>query len=68
MVKQLNTVEEVISELGADVVKELTKRDSASAVPMWKNRKRFPATTYTILKTALQERGMSAPDTLWGMP
>lgn len=68
MVKQLTTVEEVISELGADVVKELTKRDSASAVPMWKNRKRFPATTYTILKTALQERGMSAPDALWGMP
>lgn len=67
--KQLETVDEVISELGGfEAVKELTNRDSASAVPMWKHRKRFPTTTYTVLKSALQERGFSAPDKLWGMP
>ncbi|MEH2501213.1 hypothetical protein V1290_000024 [Bradyrhizobium sp. AZCC 1578] len=68
MVKQLHTVKEVISELGGqDAVKQLTNSKSASRVPMWKNRKRFPATTYTVLKSALQERGLSAPDDLWGM-
>lgn len=69
MVKQLTTVEEVISELGGfAAVRALTKRASASAVPMWKSRKRFPTTTYTVMKTALQKRGVSAPDKLWGMP
>jgi hypothetical protein len=68
MMKQLSTVDEVISELGGhDAVRELTRRSSLSAVPMWKNRRRFPATTYTILKSALAERGLSAPDDLWGM-
>jgi len=69
MSKQLHTVDEVISELGGfDAVRELTNRASASAVPMWKNRKRFPAKTYTVLKSALQQRGVDAPDELWGMP
>lgn len=69
MVKQLSSVEEVISELGGfDAVRLLTNRQSTSAVPMWKNRKRFPATTYTVLKSALEKRGLSAPNKLWGMP
>jgi hypothetical protein len=69
MTKQLHTVEEVISELGGfDAVKELTNREGASVVPMWKHRRKFPPNTYTVLKSALQERGVSAPDELWGMP
>jgi hypothetical protein len=69
MVKQLHTVEEVISELGGpDSVKELTRRASPSAVPTWKWRKKFPATTYAVMRSALQERGLSAPNDLWGMP
>lgn len=69
MVKQLCTIEEVIAELGGfDAVKDLTKRASSSAVPMWKLRQRFPSKTYTVMKSALQERGLSAPDELWGMP
>ena len=68
MVKQLNTVEEVISELGGfDAVKELTNRNSASAVPMWKHRQTFPPTTYVVLKTALHAKGADAPDSLWNM-
>ena len=69
MSKRLQTVEEVIAELGGPkVVADLTDKRSASAVPMWKNRKRFPAKTFTILQAALHKRGLSAPNDLWGMP
>lgn len=69
MTKRLQTVEEVIAELGGpQAVAEMTEKKSASAVPMWKNRKRFPAKTFTILQAALHERGLSAPNDLWGMP
>lgn len=68
MTKHLETVEEVIAELGGpQAVAELTEKKSQSAVPMWKNRKRFPANTFTTLQTALQARGLSAPNNLWGM-
>jgi hypothetical protein len=69
MRKRLQTVEEVIAELGGtDAVKALTHRASPSAVPTWKYRKRFPTTTFTILQAALNERGLTAPNDLWGMP
>ena len=69
MTKHLQTVDEVISELGGvKAVAELTKRtENPSTVPMWKNRKRFPATTFKTLQNALRERGAVAPDELWGM-
>lgn len=68
MVKQLHTVEEVISELGGfDAVRELTGRDSASAVPMWKVRQTFPTNTFSIMKKALLAKGADAPDELWSM-
>jgi len=67
--KQLSTIEEVILELGGPkAVAELTDRQSISAVPMWKIRQKFPATTYARMQAALRARGASAPDDLWGMP
>jgi len=69
MTKQLSTIDEVIEELGGfKAVAELTNKASASAVPMWKSRKRFPAKTYTVMKSALNAIGATAPDDLWGMP
>ena len=69
MIKRLQTVEEVITELGGfQAVAEMTGKESISAVPTWKWRKRFPAKTFTILQAALQQRGLSAPNELWGMP
>jgi hypothetical protein len=73
MGKQLNTVGEVIEELGGhQVVEEMTaflsKRRPISRVPMWKNRNRFPPKSYTVLQRALQKRGKTAPALLWGMP
>jgi hypothetical protein len=67
MKRNLETVEDVIAALGGPKrVAALTAR--ATAVPMWKNRKRFPAKTFTILQAALRDMGLSAPNGLWGMP
>ena len=70
MNKQLNTVEEVISELGGyQAVRELTEKNSnLSTVMMWKTRQKFPATTYARMQAALRAKGATAPDDLWGMP
>jgi hypothetical protein len=69
MKSNLETVDDVIAALGGPKrVKELTCRESPSAVPMWKNRKRFPAKTFTTLQSALRDLGLSAPNDLWGMP
>lgn len=65
----LETVDAVITALGGPKkVQELTSRESPSAVPMWKVRKRFPANTFTVMTGALQPLGFSAPNRLWGMP
>lgn len=73
MGKQLNTVNEVIEELGGpQVVEELTKflskRRPVSRIPMWKIRNRFPPKSYTVLQRELERRGKKAPPQLWGMP
>lgn len=66
--RQLQSVEDVISELGGfDSVKELTKRDGTFTVPMWKHRKKFPPDTYLVMKAALDAKGAEAPAELWGM-
>jgi hypothetical protein len=69
MTKHLKTVEEVIDELGGlKAVAALTGRTgSPSVVWNWKDRQRFPATTFVTLQTALQTRGLSAPHDLWRM-
>jgi hypothetical protein len=68
MVKQLNSIEEVISELGGiEAVRELTRRPTTSVVPMWKVRKTFPTNTYAVMKAALRVKGADAPDSLWNM-
>lgn len=65
---KLNTVEEVILKLGGvKAVQELTRRASDSAVPNWKLRKAFPTNTYAVMKAALESKGCTAPDDLWGM-
>lgn len=72
MAKQLNTVSEVIEELGGhqaveEMTKQLSDRRPVSRVLMWKHRKKFPSHTYTILQRELQRRGKSAAPELWGM-
>lgn len=68
--RTLNSIEAVINELGGPkAVAELTKRTgSPSVVPNWVKRNKLPAKTFTTLQAALQARGLSAPNDLWGMP
>jgi hypothetical protein len=70
MVKYLETVEEVITELGGyKRLAQLTERGaSVSLVANWKYRKLFPAKTYAVLQDELRKHGATAPNSLWGMP
>jgi hypothetical protein len=66
MVRELQTIDEVIRELGgAQVVMDLTKRSSSSIVPVWKHRGQFPGYTYPAIQNALRAKGATAPDELW---
>jgi hypothetical protein len=66
----LSSIEEVIDKLGGPkAVAQLTGRtNSLSVVPNWIDRQKLPTKTFTIMQSALQERGFSAPNHLWGMP
>lgn len=66
MVRELKSIDEVVTELGgAQAVMELTGRDGASVVPVWKHRGHFPGYTYPAIQKALRAKGASAPDALW---
>lgn len=68
MRNKLTSIDDVIRALGGlKQVADLTGRRSPSAVPMWKQRGAFPSNTYAVMIEALQERGKTAPATLWGM-
>lgn len=67
--RQLHTVEEVISELGGyKAVAKLTGRPAISTTPNWVLRQCFPTNTYAIMQSALEDKGLSAPGSLWKMP
>lgn len=64
----IQTIGEVIQELGGtEAVRRLTKRKGVSAVLTWKYRNKFPFATYTTIQGALQQKGKTAPNSLWGM-
>lgn len=68
VMRTLNSTEDVIEALGGNqAVAAITRRNKDGVVWNWKDRKTFPANTYVVLKAALKERGLSAPDSLWGM-
>jgi hypothetical protein len=63
----LNTAEAVVDILGGTrAVAKLTGR-SDPAVSNWRKANSFPANTYLTLKSALEEKGATAPYSLWGM-
>lgn len=63
----LSTVAEVVAALGGPAqVCRLTGR-GASAVSMWKYRGNFSPETFVVLTEALQEKGFTAPASLWRM-
>jgi hypothetical protein len=67
MSEPLNTTNAVVKALGGTrAVAELTGR-SDPAVSNWRKANSFPANTYLVLKSALAEKNITAPDSLWGM-
>ena len=64
---ELNTTSEVLDALGGNAgVAELTG-SKPKAVLNWRSFDKFPANTYAVMIAALQERGKTAPASLWGM-
>ncbi|MFA7280817.1 MAG: hypothetical protein WC100_12040 [Sterolibacterium sp.] len=64
---ELNTTSEVLDALGGNAgVAELTG-SKPKAVWNWRSFDKFPANTYAVMIAALQERGKTAPASLWGM-
>ena len=67
MAKELTTTTDVMHALGGThAVAELTGR-KYNAAAHWFHFKAFPANTYVTMKTALQAKGLNAPDQLWKM-
>lgn len=64
---ELNSTSEVMDALGGNPgVAELTG-SKPKAVWNWRNFEKFPSNTYAVMIVALQERGKTAPASLWGM-
>jgi hypothetical protein len=63
----LNTADEVIDELGGTAaVAKLTER-TPQAASNWRKANRLPAHTFLTLKRELEQRGLSAAPSLWGI-
>jgi hypothetical protein len=63
----LSTVREVIDALGGAVaVQALTEAKSTQVVSNWIARGTIASHTYPVMIAALQEKGSTAPATLWG--
>ena len=64
---RLETTKEVIDAIGGtSAAAKLTGR-SYNAAHNWRKFSTFPANTYLTMTAALDERGHTAPPSLWGM-
>jgi ABC-type hemin transport system substrate-binding protein len=64
---ELTTTSEVIETLGGNpAVAELTGRN-AKAVSAWRSFDAFPPDTFLVLTNALEQKGETAPVSLWRM-
>lgn len=62
----LETVEDVMKALGKPRdVKRLTRAANYQTMHNWKDRKVFPSNLFKVMSEALEERGYTAPSTLW---
>lgn len=68
MIRELETVDQVVSELGgSDAVRKITRSKYVSTVSNWIKDGKFPPKTYKVMQNKLCALGLSAPDRLWGM-
>lgn len=67
MTRTLQTVDDVIKELGGTVATSRLAGVRPSQVSGWRNAKRLGAKSYLVLKQELARRGFTAPAKLWGI-
>lgn len=65
--QELGTTKDVMDALGGTAeVAKLTKR-TYNAAHNWRAFSTFPSNTYVAMNGALDEKGLRAPASLWGM-
>ncbi len=64
---ELNTTSAVMDALGGNPGVAKITGSKPKAVWNWRNFDKFPSNTYAVMIEALQERGKTAPASLWGM-
>lgn len=65
--RKLQTVDDVIDELGGTVETSRKARVSPSQVSGWRSAKRLGSKSYLIIQEELAARGCTAPASLWGI-
>jgi len=63
----LKTTSEVMDALGGNPAVAKLTGSKTKAVWNWRTFETFPSNTYAVMIAALQERGKTAPASLWGM-
>lgn len=66
-VQPLSTTADVMDALGGTGAVASLTGSKLSAASNWRSFETFPANTYVAMKAALDARGLTAPDSLWGM-
>lgn len=65
--RQLRTTTEVIDALGGNIPVGVLTDARPKTVSMWRTFGKFPWRTQMAISRALNARGLSAPENLWGM-
>ena len=63
----LKTTSAVMDALGGNSAVAKLTGSKPTAVWNWRTFDKFPSNTYAVMIEALQERGKTAPASLWGM-
>jgi len=61
------TTDDIIDALGGTFKTALLTKRSPQSVSNWRKAGRFPPKTFVDMQSALQARGIAAPDWLWSM-
>ena len=67
MTRTLQTVDQVIDELGGTVRTSEIASVRPSQVSGWRSAKRLGTKSYLVIKQELAKRGLNAPARLWGI-
>jgi hypothetical protein len=67
MESAVETVADAIAKLGGPTATGKLVGRSAQSVVNWRAANKFPGDTYLILSAALEDRGLRAPPSMWGL-